>query len=102
MSEFGKINCEKKNHTKNEKKTENQCQNSACEQKTTSQKANFFQMPFSHSLKIRAKKFHATKTLAFLLHFLFGRDQNQYSNINTPDIAVLLLIIKKLGLITTF
>ena len=27
-----------KNHIKNEKKTENQCQNAACEQKTTSEK----------------------------------------------------------------
>ena len=43
----------------------NEGQNAACEQKTTSEKAYF---------KIRVKKFHALKPLAFSLHFLFRRD----------------------------
>ena len=30
-------------------KKNNQCQNAACEQKTTNEKANFVQTPFSHS-----------------------------------------------------
>ena len=34
---------------------------------------------FSLYFKIRAKKIHAAKPLAFSLHFLFRRDQNHYS-----------------------
>ena len=39
--------------------------------KTTSEKANFC----SNTFKIRVKKFHAAKLLAFSLHFLFRRDK---------------------------
>ena len=64
-----------------EKNGKNQSKIASCEQKTTSEKANFFvQILFSHYFKIRAKKFHASKPLDFLLRFLFQRDQNHYSN----------------------
>ena len=47
----------------------------ACEQKSTSEKANFCSNTvFSLYFKIRAKKIHAAKPLAFSLHFLFQRD----------------------------
>ena len=55
-----------------------------CEQKTTSEKANFCA---SNVLllyfKIRAEKFHAAKVLAFSLRFLFRRDQNHYSDLTS-------------------
>ena len=50
--------------------------------RTTSEKANFCSNTvFSLYLKIRAKKIHAAKPLAFSLHFPFRRDQNHYSNL---------------------
>ena len=53
------------------KKTENSCQNSACEQKTTCEKANFCSNTvFSLYFKIRVKKFQAKNILHFSLHFL--------------------------------
>ena len=43
----------------------------------------FVQTPFSHSyFKIRAK-IHVAKLLAFSLHFLFRRDQNDDSNLTS-------------------
>ena len=82
MSELGKPF--PKNQKKILKKTENHCQNAACEQKTTSEKANFCSNTvFSLYFKIRAKKFHAAKPLVFSLHFLFQRDQNHYSNLTS-------------------
>ena len=73
----------KKSDPKNRKKnSKNQSKIGACEQKTTSEKANFCSNTvFSHYFKIRVKKFHAAKPLAFLLHFLFRRDQNHHSNL---------------------
>ena len=38
---------------------------------------------FALYFKIRAKKIHAAKPLAFSLHFLFRRDQNHYSNLTS-------------------
>ena len=64
-------------------KTENQCQNAACEQKTT----NYF--------KIRARKIHAAIPLAFSLHFLFRRDQNHYSNLTSKIMKMCEQILKK-------
>ena len=47
--------------------------------KTISEKANFCSNTiFSLYFKIRAKKFHTAKPLAFSLYFLFRRDQNHY------------------------
>ena len=67
----------KKSDPKKRKNSENQSKIAACEQKTTSEKANFCSNAFfSLYFKFRAKKFHAAKPLSFLLHFLFRRDQN--------------------------
>ena len=46
-------------------------------------KRMFVQTTFSLYFKIRVKKFHAAKPLAFLLHFLFRCDQNHYSNLTS-------------------
>ena len=52
--------------------------------KTTSEKANFYSKTvFSIYFKIRAKKFHAAKPIAFELYLLFRRDQNHYSNLTS-------------------
>ena len=71
-----------KNPIQKIEKTKNQSEIAACEQKTTSEKPNFCSNTvLSLYFKIRAKKIHATKPLAFSLHFLFRRDQNHYSNL---------------------
>ena len=68
----------------------------ACEQKTTSEKPNFCSKTvFSLYIKIRAKKFHAAKPLAFSLHFLFRRDQNHYSNSTSKIMKMCEQILKK-------
>ena len=80
----------KKSDPKNRKKTvQNQYKIAACEQKTTSEKANFCSNTFfSLYFKIRAKKFHAPKSLVISLHFLFQRDQNHYSNFTSKIIKM--------------
>ena len=72
----------RKNRKKNSK---NQSEIAASEQKTTGKKAQFCSNTvfFLLYFKIRVKKFHATKPLAFTLHFLFRRDQNHYSNLTS-------------------
>ena len=106
----------KKTDPKNRKKnSKNQSEIAACEQKTTSEKANFCSNTvFSLYFKFRAKKFHAAKPLAFSLHFLFRRDQNHYSNLTSkimkmceqtlkkkkrqrPNTIQILWIVKKIG-----
>ena len=69
-----KNHLEKKAIKKIEKKTsKNQSEIAACEQKTTSEKANFCSNTvFSFYLKIRAKKFHAAKLIAFGSISCFG------------------------------
>ena len=60
----------KKSDPKNRKNSKNQNEIAACEQQNTSEKANFCSNTvFSLYFKIRAKKFHATKLIAFSLHF---------------------------------
>ena len=78
------------------KKSKNRSEIAACEQKkTTSEKANFCSKTlFSLYFKIRAKKFHTTKPLAFSLHFLFRRDQNHKSNL-TSKMKMCEQILKK-------
>ena len=74
----------RKSHSKNWKNSKNQRESAAGEQKTTSEKANFcLNTVFSLYFKIRVKKIHAAKPLAFSLHFLFRRDQNHYSNLTS-------------------
>ena len=73
--------------SKNSKNRKNQSEIATCEQKTTSEKANFCSNTvFSLYFKTRAEKFHAAKPFAFSLHFVFRRDQNHYSNLTSKII----------------
>ena len=86
----------KKSDPKNRKKVKNQTEIAACEQKSTSEKANFCSNAvFSLYFKIRAKKIHAAKPLAFSLHFLFRRDQNHHSNLTSKIMKMCEQILKK-------
>ena len=79
-----------------EKNCKNQREIAACEQKTTSEKANFCSNTFfSLYLKFRAKKIHTAKPLAFSLHFLFRRDQNHHSNLTSKIMKMCEQILKK-------
>ena len=79
-----------------EKNSKNQNEIAACEQKTTTEKPNFCSNTvFSLYFKIRAKKIHAAKPLAFSLHFLFRRDQNHHSNLTSKIMKMCEQIIKK-------
>ena len=60
--------------------------------KNTSEKANFCSKTV---FKIRAKKIHAAKPLAFSLPFLFLRDQNHYSNLTSNIMKMCEQILKK-------
>ena len=81
----------KKSDPKNWK---NQNAIAACEQKTTSEKANFCSNTVFFFFKIRAKKIHATKALAFSLQFLFRHDQNYYSNLTSKIMKMCKQILK--------
>ena len=86
----------KKSDSKNRKNSKNQSEIAACEQKTTSEKANFCSNTiFSLYFKFRTKKFHAAKPLAFSLHFLFRRDQNHYFNLTSKIMKMCEQILKK-------
>ena len=81
---------------KNRKNSKNQYEIAACEQKTTSEKAHFCSNTvFSLYFKIRTKKLHAAKALAFSRHFLFRRDQNHYSNLTSKIMKICEQILKK-------
>ena len=81
---------------KKRKNSKNQSEIAACEQKTTSEKANFCSnIVFSLYFKFGAKKFQNAKPLAFLLHFLFRRDQNHYSNLTSKIMKMCEQIFKK-------
>ena len=87
-----KTHLEKNPTRKNSKKSET----AACEQKTTSEKANFcLNTVFSLYFRFRAEKFYAAKPLAFSLHFLFRRDQNHYSNLTSKIMKICEQILKK-------
>ena len=84
MNGLGKPFRKKSDPKKKRKNSKNQSEIAACEQKTSSEKLNFrSNTVFSLYFKIRAKKFHAPKPLAFSLHFLLRRDQNHYSNLTS-------------------
>ena len=86
----------KKSDPKKRKNSKNQSQIAACEQKTTSEKANFCSNTvFSLYFKFGAKTIHAAKPLAFSLHFLFRRDQNHYSNLTSKIMKMCEQIKKK-------
>ena len=79
-----------------EKNSKNRSEIAACEQKTTSEKANFCSTAvFSLNFKIRAKTNQAAKALAFSLHFLFRRDQNHHSNLTSKIMKMCEQILKK-------
>ena len=64
--------------------------------KPQARKRIFVQTPFSHSnLKSERKNNQAAKPLAFSLHFLFRRDQNQYSNLTSKILKMCEQILKK-------
>ena len=64
--------------------------------KITTEKPNFCSNTvFSLYFRIRAKKIHAAKALAFSLHFLFRRDQNHYSNLTSKIMKMCEQILKK-------
>ena len=91
-----KNHLEKNPIQKIQKNSKNQSEIAACEQKTTSEKANFCSNTvFSLYFKFGAKKFHAAKPLAFSLHFLFRRDQNHYSNLTSKIMKMCEQILKK-------
>ena len=95
MNELGEL-FRKKSYPKNRKNSKNQSEIAACEQKTTSEKANFCSNTvFSLYFKFRAKKIHAAKALAFSLHFLFRRDQNHHSNLTSKIMKMCEQILKK-------
>ena len=86
----------KKSTDPKNKKTVKISEIAACEQKTTSGKANFCSNTlFSLYFKFGAKKIHAAKPLAFSLHFLFRRDQNHYSNLTSKIMKMFEQILKK-------
>ena len=86
----------KKSDPKNQKNSKDLREIAACEQKTTTEKPNFCSNTvFSIYCKIRAKKIHAAKPLAFSLHFLFRRDQNHYSNLTSKMMKICEQILKK-------
>ena len=81
---------------KKSENSENQSEIAACEQKTTSEKANFCSNTvFSLDFNNRAKKLNATRPLAFSLHFLLRRDQNHYSNLTLKIMKMCEQIFKK-------
>ena len=95
MNGLGKL-FRKKSNPKNRKNSKNQSEIAACEQKTTTDKPNFCSNTvFSLYFKIRAKKIHAAKPLAFSLHFLFRRDQNHHSNLTSKIMKMCEQILKK-------
>ena len=64
--------------------------------KPLARKQIFVQTPFSHStLKLEPKKYHAAKSLAFSLQFLFRPDQNHYSNLTSKIMKMCEQILKK-------
>ena len=91
-----KNHLEKKSDPKNRKNSKNQSEIAACEQKTTSEKANFCSNTvFSLYFKFGAKKFHNAKPLAFSLHFLVRRYQNHSSNLTSKILKMCEQILKK-------
>ena len=87
----------KKSDPKYRKNSKDQSEIAACELKTTSEKANFCSnTDFSlKDLKIKAKKFHAAKSLAFSLRFLFRQAQKHYSNLTSKIMKMCEQIFKK-------
>ena len=87
---------EKNSDPKIEKNSENRVKLPHVNKKPLPRNRIFVQTPFSHStLKLEREKNHATKPLAFSLHFLFRRDQNHYSNMTSKIMKMCEQILKK-------
>ena len=85
-----------KSDPKNRKKSKHQSEMATCEQKKPlARNLTFVPTPFSHYFKTRAEKFHAAKSLAFSLPFLFRRDQNPYFNLTSKIMKMSEQILKK-------
>ena len=95
MNGLGKPFRKKIRSKKSKKNCKNQNETAACEQKTTTEKPNFSSNTvFSLYFKIRAK-FHAAKPLAFSLHLLFRRDQDDFTNLTSKITKKCEQILKK-------
>ena len=95
MNELGKP-VRKKSDPNNRNNSKNQSEIAACEQKPTTEKHKFCSNTiFALYFKIRAKKIHAAKPLAFSLYFLFRRDQNHYSDLTSKIMKMCEQILKK-------
>ena len=95
MNELGKP-FRKKSDPKNRKTVKIRVKLPHVNKKTTTEKPNFCSNTvFSLYFKIRARKIHAAKPLAFSLHFLFRRDQNHYSNLTSKIMKMCEQILKK-------
>ena len=93
---IGKTIKKKIRSKKLKKNSKHQSEIAACEQKTSSEKPYFCSdIVFSRYFKIRANKILAAKQIAFLLHFLFRRDQNHYSNLISNIMKICEQILKK-------
>ena len=86
---------EKKPIQKIKKTVKNQSEIAACEQKTSEKANSCSNTVFSLNYKIRAKKCQAPKQFTFLLHFLFRRDQNRYSNLISKIMKMCAKSLKK-------
>ena len=85
----------KQSDPNNRKKVKTKVKLPHVNKKPLARKRIFVQTPFSHStLKLEQKKIHAAKPLAFSLHFLFRRDQNQYSNLTSKIMKMCEQILK--------
>ena len=81
---------------KNRKNSKNQSEIAACEQKTTSEKANFRSTPFSHStLKLEQKNFTPQNHSLFRSTSCFGVTKITISNLNSKIIKMCEQILKK-------
>ena len=85
----------KKSDPKNRKNSKNQSEIAACEQKTTTEKPDFVQTPFSHSASNLERKKFTPQKHSLSLHFLFRRDQNHYSNLTSKIMKMCEQILKK-------
>ena len=96
MSELGKRFRKKFDRRKNEKTVEIKVKfKFPHEQKPLARMRIFVRTLFSLYFKTRAKNLHAAKPLAFSLHFLFRRDQNQYPNLTSKFMKMCEQIFKK-------
>ena len=97
-SEWIEKTIKKKIRSKNlDPKIKNQSEIAAREQKITSKTANCCSNNVFSLFKIGVKKFHDAKPLAFPLDFLFRRDQNHYSNLNSKIMKMCEQIFKKVS-----